>query len=114
MARQSPHIDEKLPLYIIALRIVFTKKCRNRIASLANHTKKHFEHAYTVAEGKLKIDVACFNLQTPKSVVSVSDVKIMLVTGRMHAVSHVARDKFLHLGRAHEDFCYGRVLVGFF
>lgn len=67
-----------------------------------------------MAEGKLKIDVACFNLQTPKSVVSVSDVKIMLVTGRMHAVSHVARDKFLHSGRPREDFCYGRVLVGFF
>jgi hypothetical protein len=25
--------------------------------------KKHFEHTYTVAEGKLKIDMACFNLQ---------------------------------------------------
>lgn len=32
----------------------------------------------------------------------------MLVSDRMHAVSHVARDKLLHSGRAHEDFCYGQ------
>lgn len=51
----TPTRTSKRPSY----EIVFTSKCEKLYNFVLN-----FEHAYTVTKVKLKIDVACFNLQT--------------------------------------------------